>query len=552
MRAASLLALVMGVLLLAGGAALGVRERSHRQLALDHTLTNTVGADAGRLEAYFERARSNMLLTAHNPAFRDIYTEGRLKSVRSRNAAIRNAESALAYLQRLYPGSIGEICFIDGAGPENARYVHGVRAGIRNLSPDESKNPFFGPTFALHAGQVFQAKPYVSPDTHDWVISNSTPVPGTGFPARGIVHYEITVESFRRQAAALAGRFDVAIVDSGTGKVVVDSRYPQLRGAPLGSPGDKRFVSLTSARAEAGTRTLAGHRSAFLRIQRTPHNENDWLVVASDPHQAGSFLGGFGSAPLGMVGAGIGLLLLAGISFRTARQTLHTAAHTDPLTALSNRRQLMLDLEDACSRADRDQRFALVMFDLDGFKGYNDSFGHLPGDALLRRLGYKLSEAVAGWGTAYRLGGDEFCALAPLRGQESADAVSNLGAQALSEEGEGFTIGASHGAVVLPDEARTPSEALATADLRMYAFKQKGRPSAARQTTDALVRVQHERSPTLGPHVSEVAVLAEVVGERMMLPEHRLHDLCQTAELHDVGKMAIPDAILEGRAPLRR
>jgi diguanylate cyclase (GGDEF)-like protein len=550
MRAASLLAVVLGVLLLAGGAALGVRERSQQRLAVDHTLTNTVDADTSRLEAYFERARSNMLLTAHNPAFRDIYTGGRLVSVRDRSRAIRNAESALAYLQRLYPGSIGEICFIDGAGPENARYVHGVRAGIRQLSPDESKNPFFGPTFALHAGQVFQAKPYVSPDTHDWVISNSTPVPGTGFPARGIVHFEITVESFRRQAAALAGSFDVAIVDAKTGRVVVDSRYPQILGAPLGSPSDRRFLSLSAAQTRTGTRTLAGHRSAFRSIQRSAHNQNDWLVVATDPHPTGSYFDGFGSAPLGMVGAGIGLLVLAGISFRAARQTLHAAAHTDPLTGLRNRRQLMLDLDDACARADRDQRFTLVMFDLDGFKGYNDSFGHLPGDALLRRLGQKLSDVSVSWGKAYRLGGDEFCVLVPLRERETADGVAVAGAEALSEEGEGFAIGASYGAVVLPDEARLPSDVLAMADLRMYAYKQQGRPSAARQITDALVRVQNERSPALGPHVSEVAVLAEAVGHRMRLPEHRLHELRQTAELHDVGKMAIPDAILDKAGPL--
>jgi HD-GYP domain-containing protein (c-di-GMP phosphodiesterase class II) len=125
-----------------------------------------------------------------------------------------------------------------------------------------------------------------------------------------------------------------------------------------------------------------------------------------------------------------------------------------------------------------------------------------------------------------------------------------MGAEALTEEGEGFSIGASYGAVTLPDEAGSPSDLLATADLRMYAFKQKGRPSAARQTTDALVRVQHERSPVLGPHVSEVAGLAEAVGERLGLSEHRLQRLRETAELHDVGKMAIPDEVLNKPAAL--
>jgi diguanylate cyclase (GGDEF)-like protein len=546
MRAAAFLALVMGVLLLAGGAALGVRERSQTRLAIDHTLTNRVDQDANRLESYFERARSIMLITAHNPAFRNFYAENgtRLAKVKARGPAIREAEAALNYLEQLYPNSIGEACFIDRSGPENARYVRGVRAPLKDLSPDESGNPFFAPTFALHAGQVYQAKPYISPDTKEWVISNATPVPGTGFPASAIVHFEITVESFRRQAAALAGSLEIAIVDAQTGRVVVDSPREQQIGAPLGSPSDRRFLPVVGTGVTTGTATLDGHRVAFRHLSRTAANANDWIVVAVDPKHAGSILGDIGAAPIGLAAAGLLLLLLAGISFGASRRALHEAAHTDVLTGLGNRRQLLVDLDDACRSAD-DKRFAIVLFDLDGFKNYNDSFGHLPGDALLHRLGQKLAASFQGWGRAYRLGGDEFCVLVPLRGRERADALAAMGAEALSEEGEGFLIGASYGAVMLPDEGRSPSDLLATADLRMYAFKQKGRPSAARQTTDALVRVQEERSPLLGPHVSEVTALAEAVAERLGLPEQRLHNLRQTAELHDVGKMAIPDEVLD-------
>jgi diguanylate cyclase (GGDEF)-like protein len=469
----------------------------------------------------------------------------RLAKVKARVPAIRKAEAALDYLEQLYPNSIGEACFIDRGGGENARYVRGVRAKLAGLSPNESHHPFFAATFALRPGEVFQARPYVSPDTHEWVIANATPVPGTGFPAAAIVHFEITVDSFRREAAALARGLDIAIVDAFTGYVVVDSRRPQRIGAPLGSPGDRRFASLTRVGANAGATTLNGHRSAFRRLQRSPYNGNDWIVVAVDPHAAGSFLTYVGFAPFGMAGAGIVLLLLAGLSFRTSRRALQAAAHDDALTGLGNRRRLMTELDSACVRAGERQRFALVLFDLDGFKNYNDSFGHMPGDTLLRRLGQKLSHSVAGWGQAYRLGGDEFCVLAPLRGTEAADDLARVGAEALQEEGEGFSIAASYGAVTLPDEARTPSDLLAIADLRMYAFKQKGRPSAARQTTDALVRVQHERSPLLGPHVSEVVELAEAVGVRLGLSEHRLQRLRETAELHDVGKMAIPDDVLD-------
>ena len=86
-------------------------------------------------------------------------------------------------------------------------------------------------------------------------------------------------------------------------------------------------------------------------------------------------------------------------------------ALTDPLTGLSNRRQLMEDLQLACRTAKPGAPWRLVMYDLNGFKRYNDTYGHPAGDALLTRLSDKLSAIVAAHGTAYRMGGDEFCVL---------------------------------------------------------------------------------------------------------------------------------------------
>ena len=89
---------------------------------------------------------------------------------------------------------------------------------------------------------------------------------------------------------------------------------------------------------------------------------------------------------------------------RLEAQLEHLAYH-DALTGLPNRRRLMEGLGAL------DGRHLLVFFDLDGFKAYNDSFGHLEGDLLLRRLSRKLREAVERRGVAFRLGGDEFCIL---------------------------------------------------------------------------------------------------------------------------------------------
>ena len=83
---------------------------------------------------------------------------------------------------------------------------------------------------------------------------------------------------------------------------------------------------------------------------------------------------------------------------------------TDALTGLGNRRRLLTDLDEVLEPTTPPT--LLVIFDLDGFKGYNDSFGHPAGDALLARLGRKLGRVRGDRGGAYRLGGDEFCVLA--------------------------------------------------------------------------------------------------------------------------------------------
>jgi diguanylate cyclase (GGDEF)-like protein len=151
-------------------------------------------------------------------------------------------------------------------------------------------------------------------------------------------------------------------------------------------------------------------------------------------------------------------------------------ALTDPLTGLGNRRRLLADLDAAVASS---EPAVLAIFDLDGFKAYNDTFGHPAGDALLRRLADRLAEAVDGDGEAYRMGGDEFCVLLAVTGAERGPAIARA-VEALSERGESFSVRSSHGVIDLPDEARTAAEALRIADRRMYACKSAGAGLGAR------------------------------------------------------------------------
>ena len=229
---------------------------------------------------------------------------------------------------------------------------------------------------------------------------------------------------------------------------------------------------------------------------------------------------------------------------RMLRASRHEAAH-DALTGLNNRRSLIAELERRLAEEEPEPA-VLALFDLDGFKAYNDAFGHPAGDLLLQRLGARLAE-TSGRDTAFRMGGDEFCVLLPASG--SPDLVGRA-QRALSDSGEGFTVGASAGTVDLPGEARTVSDALAIADRRMYAHKRGGRTSASNQTKDVLLRAIHERSPNLGAHGGEVAELAEQTARRLGLEVDIVRAVRQGAELHDIGKLAVPDAILNKPGPL--
>ncbi len=231
---------------------------------------------------------------------------------------------------------------------------------------------------------------------------------------------------------------------------------------------------------------------------------------------------------------------------RRLAHEVHRRETTDPLTGLHNRHTLMA-LLDRAAQGPGEAIFAI--FDLDGFKAYNDSFGHTAGDVLLRRLGQDLAGAVAPQGMAFRLAGDEFCVLVP-GGQDRLADVVEAALGALGEEGMGFAITASWGAIALPAEATDATAALRLADTRMRIAKGLRPSSPQRQTHDVLTHILREREPWLADHLRGVAELAAAVGRAAKLEPEELDALVRAAELHDIGKIAIPDRILHKPGPL--
>jgi diguanylate cyclase (GGDEF)-like protein len=254
--------------------------------------------------------------------------------------------------------------------------------------------------------------------------------------------------------------------------------------------------------------------------------------------------------------AGAMLLLLIGFAFFyfrsiAARDVVERLAHekgvearTDSLTKLGNRRALSRDFASAASAPAGADELLLIMFDLDGFKQYNDTFGHEAGDSLLTRLGGDLAAASeAHSGSAYRTGGDEFCVLARCRSEQAEQLLDDTMA-ALQASGEGWHIGSSQGAAWIPSEAVSENQALRLADERMYANK-TSRSSASRQVTDALLQVITEQNASLDDHVDRVAKLAGTLATALGQPKHEVERTRLAATLHDIGKTAIPAGILD-------
>ena len=140
-----------------------------------------------------------------------------------------------------------------------------------------------------------------------------------------------------------------------------------------------------------------------------------------------------------------GVVARLGLTFRENTRLLEVTrrdAVTDHVTGLGNRRLFVERLERVAEDAHAGGRWLLVLFDLDGFKGYNDAFGHPAGDRLLARLGGKLERVGDGGVTAYRLGGDEFCLLSPASDVD-LERLLDEASTALAERGEGFEVTSS-------------------------------------------------------------------------------------------------------------
>jgi diguanylate cyclase (GGDEF)-like protein len=180
--------------------------------------------------------------------------------------------------------------------------------------------------------------------------------------------------------------------------------------------------------------------------------------------------------------ASLGVLLALRARLERERDAMRRSALRDPLTGLGNRRMLDERLRYELTRHARNgQRLTVLALDLDGFKAINDRFGHDAGDEVLQEVALALADVVRAQDTVVRLGGDEFCVLAPDTDRDGAERLTIRVREALAGLGSGVAgVSASVGTAVFPDDAEQADRLLAAADAEALERKRRRRGGAVR------------------------------------------------------------------------
>jgi len=242
-------------------------------------------------------------------------------------------------------------------------------------------------------------------------------------------------------------------------------------------------------------------------------------------------------------------------------------ADRDSLTGLLNHRVFHKRLEAEADRAQRTgERVALAVLDLDNFKFFNDAYGHLVGDEVLRQVAGALRRHCRSYDTAARYGGDEFALLLPGVGAESAADITARLDSALAgleyrppDGGSPIPLSLSLGVAVFPDDGPGRLEALENADARLLRVKSGGAGAgglterlrahlvcsmASFSMLNALVTAVDAKDRYTRRHSEDVMAHSFGIAQALGLDEEAQNGVLLAALLHDVGKIGVPNFIL--------
>jgi diguanylate cyclase (GGDEF)-like protein len=273
-----------------------------------------------------------------------------------------------------------------------------------------------------------------------------------------------------------------------------------------------------------------------------------------------------------------GIANQAGIIIENAQlyQNARLRANTDELTGLLNHRSFHEQMEQEIARGSRfGGTFSVIMLDIDLFKSYNDIYGHLAGDQVLRKVGHYLGSSIRTIDLAFRYGGDEFAVILPEARLDDAYKVAERIRKTIESQtsSRAMPVTASLGVGNWPNDGVMKEEIVGLADSALYRAKQTGtnrtclssdvlKPQTSKVGQE--LKSKHESSSivyalaatvdakdsyTYG-HSRKVSEYSVAVSEKMNLPQERVDTIRAASLLHDIGKVGVPDSILNKKDPL--
>ncbi len=483
------LALLVGSLLVTTGLVAGLTA-GHLAEAHRRAMTTQLVPHVTATEEYFQRAATVTQLMAHNPVFVAAYDQmpagARATPARLTARTRTEINSALEYLETLFPGQVSEACFIDVGGAELARVTSGQIPGMGRLSADERGNPFFAPTLT-EPDAVYQARPYISPDTQAWVVSNSIGVRDRAGTVRAILHFEVTLASLRPTLAASGEVDDYDVVNAADGSIVVDST--SVGPPPHAGIGGPYPVA---GWLEQGVQLVGDRMVAYQRLPRAGSNRNDWYLVGGSAAAPVGWRSSFDTGPLTITLVGLLVLGLAALGFVARARSVRAHLLRDPLTGLPNRDGVMLAVERGVGG--RSGYAAVLVVDLDRFKQVNDALGPAAGDRLLVEVARRLTRAAAPQDVVGRLGGNGFVVVVADPADQGvvlqrAREVGRVLAVPFPLGGATVRVPGSVGVALVGEHGTDAGTLLRRADVAMYEAKR-------RRVGVVLFDPDHEARPT--------------------------------------------------------
>jgi diguanylate cyclase (GGDEF) domain/uncharacterized domain HDIG len=230
-------------------------------------------------------------------------------------------------------------------------------------------------------------------------------------------------------------------------------------------------------------------------------------------------------------------------ALKAAEQEKEFLSYHDKLTGLYNRRHY----EDALAEIDNQKNLpiTIIMGDVNGLKLVNDAFGHYAGDELLKLAAMLLTAICGPEDVLARWGGDEFIILLPNSAEREAEAfIARAKEECTKIQGGMFNLDISFGWGVKTKPEEDMNRVIVTAEDYMYRKKMTESRSMRSQTLKTIMRTLHEKNPREEEHSKRVGEISRKIGMSMGLSEDQAETLYLVGYLHDVGKIAIEDGIL--------